>query len=186
LRDDEWELIERLLPPACTGGRARGTDLREVMNAILYLATGSCQWRMLPKDFPPLSTECLIEGDFLRKLLFFNILAETERFELSVPDLPVRRFSKPLVSATHPRLRIAAASAGYSDGFSGRQGAGGFFRAGAVWSYWRGFCRLLRGPQRVDLAQKQRESSWVHCREAIVHGKDTRRSCQIGRVRQPW
>jgi putative transposase len=30
--------------------------LREVMNAILYLATGGCQWRMLPKDFPPLST----------------------------------------------------------------------------------------------------------------------------------
>src|SRR3546814_10856050 len=32
-------------------------------------------------------------------------LAETEGFEPSVPDLPVRRFSKPLVSATHPRLR---------------------------------------------------------------------------------
>src|SRR3546814_12519142 len=33
-------------------------------------------------------------------------LAETEGFEPSVPDLPVRRFSKPLVSATHPRLRM--------------------------------------------------------------------------------
>jgi putative transposase len=56
LRDDEWELIEPLLSPARAGGRPRGTDLREVMNAILYLATGGCQWRMLPKDFPPLST----------------------------------------------------------------------------------------------------------------------------------
>ncbi len=52
-------------------------------------------------------------------------LAETEGFEPSVPDLPVRRFSKPLVSATHPRLRIAAASAGYSEGCGGRQGGGG-------------------------------------------------------------
>ena len=34
-------------------------------------------------------------------------MAETEGFEPSVPDLPVRRFSKPLVSATHPRLRMA-------------------------------------------------------------------------------
>lgn len=56
LRDTEWALIEPLFPPAKIGGRPRSTNLREVMNAILYLATGGCQWRMLPKDFPPLST----------------------------------------------------------------------------------------------------------------------------------
>src|SRR5690606_32649680 len=50
-----------------------------------------------------------------------GMMAETEGFEPSVPDLPVRRFSKPLVSATHPRLRIAAARAGYSGGFQQRQ-----------------------------------------------------------------
>lgn len=56
LRDAEWGLIRSLLPPARQGGRPRATDLREVLNAILYLATSGCQWRMLPKDFPPLST----------------------------------------------------------------------------------------------------------------------------------
>lgn len=56
LRDCEWALIEPLLPPPKVGGRPRTTDLREVMNAILYLATGGCQWRMLPKCFPPLAT----------------------------------------------------------------------------------------------------------------------------------
>jgi putative transposase len=56
LRDGEWALIEPLLPPAKPGGRPRSTNLREVMNAILYLATSGCQWRMLPRDFPPLST----------------------------------------------------------------------------------------------------------------------------------
>lgn len=56
LRDGEWALIEPLLPPAKPGCRPRCTDLREVMNAILYLATSGCQWRMLPKDFSLLST----------------------------------------------------------------------------------------------------------------------------------
>jgi putative transposase len=56
LRDAEWCLIAPLFPPARQGGRPRATDLREVLNAILYLATSGCQWRMLPKDFPPLST----------------------------------------------------------------------------------------------------------------------------------
>ena len=42
--------------PAKRGGRPRTTDMRAVMNAILYLAGGGIQWRMLPKDFPPVST----------------------------------------------------------------------------------------------------------------------------------
>ena len=54
--DDEYGLIEPLLPPARRGGRRRTTDLREVLNAILYLVRAGCQWRMLPKDFPPWGT----------------------------------------------------------------------------------------------------------------------------------
>ena len=45
-----------LLPPPRPVGRPRTTDLREVVNAILYMASSGCQWRMLPKDFPPVST----------------------------------------------------------------------------------------------------------------------------------
>jgi putative transposase len=52
LRDAEWALIEPLLPSAKPGGRPRCTDLREVMNAIFYLATSGCQSRMLPREFP--------------------------------------------------------------------------------------------------------------------------------------
>jgi transposase len=54
--DEEWALIEPHLPPAKPLGRPRLTDLREVVNAVLYLLTGGCQWRMLPKEFPPYST----------------------------------------------------------------------------------------------------------------------------------
>ena len=43
-------------------------------------------------------------------------MAETEGFEPSVRVIPVRRFSKPLVSATHPRLRKGPEVEAYSDG----------------------------------------------------------------------
>ena len=56
LTDREWALIAPLLPGAKRGGRPRTTDLRAVVDAILYVASSGCQWRMPPKDFPPIST----------------------------------------------------------------------------------------------------------------------------------
>jgi transposase len=49
-------LIAPHLPPEKDLGRPRTTDLREVVNALLYMVSTGCQWRMLPKDFPPFST----------------------------------------------------------------------------------------------------------------------------------
>jgi putative transposase len=54
--DAEWKLIEPLMPAACRRGRPRGVSLRVIMNAMLYIAASGCQWRALPKDFPPCST----------------------------------------------------------------------------------------------------------------------------------
>src|SRR5258708_5340615 len=51
----QWALIEPHLP-VYPGGRPRKTDLRDVVNAIFYLLRTGCQWRYLPKDFPPKST----------------------------------------------------------------------------------------------------------------------------------
>ena len=56
LTDREWSLIKPLLPKPKRLGRPRTTDLREVMNAILYLASSGCAWALLPKDFPPFTT----------------------------------------------------------------------------------------------------------------------------------
>ena len=47
MTDQEWAVIAPLLPPAKAGGRPRKTDLRAVMDAILYIASSGCQWRML-------------------------------------------------------------------------------------------------------------------------------------------
>ncbi len=54
--DAEFALIKPLLPRARRGGRRRTTDLREVLNAILYLVRTGCQWRLLPRELPPRST----------------------------------------------------------------------------------------------------------------------------------
>lgn len=54
--DAEWLLLAFFLPAPCRVGRPREVDLREVMNAILYILATGCQWRALPKDFPPHTT----------------------------------------------------------------------------------------------------------------------------------
>ena len=56
LTDGEWALIAPFMPPRRRVGRPREVDLREVVNAILYLVSTGGQWRLLPKDFPPVST----------------------------------------------------------------------------------------------------------------------------------
>jgi len=55
LTDLQWHNIEHLFerPRRGKGGRPREYDLREVVNALFYLARGGCSWRMLPHDFPP-------------------------------------------------------------------------------------------------------------------------------------
>jgi len=56
LTDEQWALIEPLLPPARHGGRPRTVDLRQVVNTIFYLNKTGCQWAMLPSDLAKRST----------------------------------------------------------------------------------------------------------------------------------
>jgi transposase len=55
LTDAQWELLQPLLPKPKRRGRRR-TDLRVVINALLYVAKAGCPWRLLPKTFPPWKT----------------------------------------------------------------------------------------------------------------------------------
>ena len=61
LTDAEGALINPLVPRLRRTGRPRTTYLRDVFDAILYVATTGFQWRMLPNDFPPVST---VRGSF--------------------------------------------------------------------------------------------------------------------------
>jgi putative transposase len=57
MTDGEWGRLEPLIPAAKPGGRPRTTNMREAINAILYLLRTGCPWRYLPRDgFPPRST----------------------------------------------------------------------------------------------------------------------------------
>ena len=56
LTDDEWKLVEPLIPPGRRGGDKRTVILREVVNGLMYILSTGCQWRAIPKDLPPRST----------------------------------------------------------------------------------------------------------------------------------
>ena len=56
LTDQEWSLIELLIPPAKCGGNRRTVVVRDVVDGVMYILSTGCQWSALPKDLPPRST----------------------------------------------------------------------------------------------------------------------------------
>lgn len=73
LTDAEWAQIAPLLPRPAKRGRKPRVDLREILNAIRYLARAGCGWRMLPTDFGPWQTVYWWFRRFVRWLLFRTI-----------------------------------------------------------------------------------------------------------------
>jgi transposase len=56
ISDEQWELLKPLIPAAKPGGRPRSVEMREVINALLYILAAGCAWRLLPHDLPPWGT----------------------------------------------------------------------------------------------------------------------------------
>jgi transposase len=52
LSDEEWAILQPLVPEAKPGGRPRTHETRELLDAIFYVVRGGCAWRLLPHDFP--------------------------------------------------------------------------------------------------------------------------------------
>ena len=63
LSDAEWKIIAPFMPPPARTGRPRRWPMREIVNAIFHGLRGGIAWRLLPKDFPPMTT---VHGWFLR------------------------------------------------------------------------------------------------------------------------
>lgn len=73
LTDEEWQQIAPLLPKPSKKGRKPEVDLREILNAIRYMARSGGGWRMLPHNFPPWQTVYWWFRRFVRLLLFRTI-----------------------------------------------------------------------------------------------------------------
>lgn len=95
MTDGEWALIKRLLPRANRLGRPRKTDQRSVVEAVLYILSTGCQWRALPREFPPYST---VQG-------YFYAWRDTGRWQRIVSIL-VRRARKKLGRAPKPTAAV--------------------------------------------------------------------------------
>ena len=50
--DRQWEVIKELIPAPAVRGRKRELDMRQVINALLYVVVGGVQWRLLPREYP--------------------------------------------------------------------------------------------------------------------------------------
>ncbi len=56
LTDEQWAILAPLIPQPHAGCRPRQVQMREVVNAILYLLRTGCAWRYLPTDLPAYRT----------------------------------------------------------------------------------------------------------------------------------
>ena len=56
LSEKEWGLLEPYLPAPKWRGRPRLHSPRQILNAVFYVLKTGCQWRMLPREFPPWKT----------------------------------------------------------------------------------------------------------------------------------
>src|SRR5580704_4013630 len=114
LTDGEWALIEPHMPAAKPLGRPREIELRAVLDAILYIARTGCQWRMLPKDFPPFTT---VQGYFydwrdnsLFETINFTLLLQAREAAGREASPTASRSSfrkKPAPREHRPALRLA-------------------------------------------------------------------------------
>src|SRR5262249_3075015 len=114
LTDEQWVLLKDWLPDAKLGGRPRGTDLREVVNALLYLVRNGCTWRSLPHDFPHWRT---VYG-YLRAWM------DDGTWDQIVPELPIpvredaERKPFPRMSAIDSQT-VKTAGSGGTKGYDG-------------------------------------------------------------------
>lgn len=56
LTDEQWALLEPLVPALSPEAAYQVHERREIVNAILYVLRSGCPWRMLPHEFPAWGT----------------------------------------------------------------------------------------------------------------------------------
>jgi putative transposase len=85
LSDEEWHIIEPLLPGPRALGRPIAYSRREILNAIFYLNRNGCTWRNLPHDFPPYGIVCYYSHAW-RRLGLWEQLNEALRTQIRLSE----------------------------------------------------------------------------------------------------
>ena len=75
LTNEEWTLIEKIIPPAKRGGNKRTIDIRRVVDGLVYVLSTGCQWTAIPKDLPPRTTL----NDYFRRWDYDGTLVRIHR-----------------------------------------------------------------------------------------------------------
>ena len=116
LTDEEWERIKPLMPKPPRCGRKVSVDLREMLNAIRYMARSGGGWRMLPTNFGQWQTVYWWFRRFIRRMLFqtihdVSLMLDRER-QVGQPDR--RRARQP--DSQSPARQDARLRRGKKDG----------------------------------------------------------------------
>jgi putative transposase len=77
--DEEWAILEPLIPAVKPGGRPEEIERREIVNGILYVLRSGCPWRMLPHDLPNWSTVYLYFREWKRAGIWEQVNAALRR-----------------------------------------------------------------------------------------------------------
>ena len=86
LTDEQWQVTENILDPQ---HRKRKYPLRDIMNAIMYILKTGCQWRMLPKDFPPHNTVFYYFNKWKLECMFEELMGRKEHIVVDARGLPM-------------------------------------------------------------------------------------------------
>lgn len=92
LTDKQWQVTEIILDPQ---HRKRKYSLRDIMDAIMYIVKTGCQWRMLPRDFPPFNTvfyyfnKWKLEGVFEELLDTLHVIVRRMAGREDTPNLGI-------------------------------------------------------------------------------------------------
>ena len=124
--DAQWALLEPLIPPARPGGRPRTTDMRQVVNAILYVLRTGCAWRLLPHDLPPWSTVY----DYLRKFRLHGVWRRIHDALRNRVRRQEGREESPSAAILDSQSVKTTEKGGLADTMRGRKSTG----ANAIWS----------------------------------------------------